>query len=109
MPKALGLKCRECGEEYPVSAIHVCDTCFGPLEVQLNWEEFTPRISREEIMAGPPSMWRYHDLLPVEGPPTVAKNVGWTPLVKAGRVGRAIALNNQYLKHAAVNNPTVSL
>ena len=108
MPNALGLKCRECGEEYPVSPVHVCDLCFGPLEVQLNWEEITPRISREKIMAGPPSMWRYHDLLPLEGPPTVGKNVGWTPLVKAERLGRELGLTNLYIKNDAVNHPTLS-
>ena len=108
MPKALGLKCRECGQEYPVSPIHVCELCFGPLEVQLNWEEITPRVSREKIMAGPPSMWRYHDLLPLEGPPTVGKTVGWTPLVKAERLGRELGLNNLYIKNDAVNHPTLS-
>ena len=108
MPKALGMKCRECGEEYPVGPIHVCDLCFGPLEVQLNWEEITPRVTRKKIEAGPTSMWRYHDLLPVEGPPTVGKNVGWTPLVKAERLGRELGLNNLYIKNDAVNHPTLS-
>jgi len=108
MPKALGLKCRECGEEYPVSPIHICELCFGPLEVQLNWEEITPRISRDKIAVGPPSMWRYSELLPLEGPPTVGKNVGWTPLVKAERLGHELGLKNLYIKNDAVNHPTLS-
>jgi threonine synthase len=108
MPKVLGMRCRECGEEYPTGPVHVCELCFGPLEVVLNWEEITPKVTREKIAAGPPSMWRYHDLLPVEGPPTVGKNVGWTPLVKAERLGRELGLNNLYLKNDAVNHPTLS-
>jgi threonine synthase len=108
MTKVLGLRCRECGEEYPTSAVHVCELCFGPLEVALNWDEVASKVSRESIAAGPPSMWRYHDLLPVEGPPTVGKNVGWTPLIKAERLGRELGLNNLYLKNDAVNHPTLS-
>ncbi len=108
MAKALGMRCRECGEEYPLAPVHVCELCFGPLEVMLNWEEITPKVTRESIQAGPPSMWRYHDLLPVEGPPTVGKNVGWTPLVHAKNLGRLLGLNNLYIKNDAVNHPTLS-
>jgi threonine synthase len=74
----------------------------------LNWEEIAPRVTREIIAAGPASMWRYHDLLPVEGPPCVGKNVGWTPLIKAENLGRELGLNNLYIKNDAVNHPTLS-
>jgi threonine synthase len=106
--KTLGMQCRECGKEYPLAPVHVCELCFGPLEVKLNWELIEQRVTREKIAAGPPSMWRYWDLLPVEGPPTVGKNVGWTPLVKAERLGRELGLNNLYVKNDAVNHPTLS-
>ena len=33
MSKMKALVCRECGKEYPPKAIHVCEMCFGPLEV----------------------------------------------------------------------------
>jgi threonine synthase len=108
MTKVLRMRCRECGEEVPPGPVHVCELCFGPLEVMLNWDEITPRVSREKIGAGPPSMWRYWDLLPVEGQPTVGKNVGWTPLVKAERLGKELGLNNLYIKNDAVNHPTLS-
>src|SRR5579875_2827104 len=106
--KTLGMQCRECGKEYPLAPVHVCELCFGPLEVKLNWELIEQRVTREKIAAGPPSMWRYWDLLPVEGPPTVGKNVGWTPLVKAERLGRELGLKNLYVKNDAVNHPTLS-
>ena len=108
MSKVLGMRCRECGQDYPTRPIHVCELCFGPLEVVLNWEEITPKVSREKIASGPPSMWRYWDLLPVEGPPTVGKHVGWTPLVKAEHLGHELGLKNLYIKNDAVNFPTLS-
>src|SRR2546421_318207 len=108
MAKVLGLRCRECGEDYPVSPVHVCELCFGPLEIVYNLEEIKTRISRESIEAGPPSMWRYKELLPIDGEPTVGRCVGWTPLVRAERLGRVLGLNNLYLKNDSVNHPTLS-
>ena len=67
MAKMKALVCRECGKEYPTKAIHVCEMCFGPLEVKYNYAEVKQIISRKKIEEGPQSMWRYADLLPVEG------------------------------------------
>ena len=67
MSKMKALVCRECGKEYPPKAIHVCEMCFGPLEVKYNYDEIKTTISRKKIEQGPNSMWRYIDLLPVEG------------------------------------------
>ncbi len=60
-----GLRCRECGRTYPAEALHVCDFCFGPLEVTYDYERMAATISRERIEAGPRTIWRYADLLPV--------------------------------------------
>jgi threonine synthase len=108
MAKVLGLRCRECGEEYPITPVHVCELCFGPLEVQYNLEEIKTRVSRQSIEAGPASMWRYRELLPVDGEPTVGRNCGWTPLVRAERLGLELGLKNLYLKNDSVNHPTLS-
>jgi threonine synthase len=108
MAKVQGLRCRECGEEYPVAPAHVCELCFGPLEVVYNLDEIGTRVSRESIAAGPPSMWRYRELLPVDGEPTVGRACGWTPLVRAERLGRALCLKNLWLKNDSVNHPTLS-
>jgi threonine synthase len=108
MPKVLGLRCRECGEEVPTTPVHVCELCFGPLEVQYDLESIRKSISRERIAAGPPSMWRYWDLLPVEGPPLVGKSCGWTPLVRAENLGNSLGLRNLWLKNDSVNHPTLS-
>ena len=91
MPKVLGLKCRECGQTYDKAPIHVCELCFGPLEVQYDYS-FGPKITREHIQSGPLSMWRYADLLPLDGPPSVGKPVGFTPLVRAENLARALGM-----------------
>ncbi len=108
MAKVLGLRCRECGEEYPIAAVHVCELCFGPLEIVYNLEEIKTRVSRASIEAGPPSMWRYKELLPIDGEPSVGRNCGWTPLIRAERLGRELGLKNLYLKNDSVNHPTLS-
>ena len=48
-----GLKCRECGRHYPSSPAHVCEFCFGPLDVDYNYEAIRSLVSREHIEAGP--------------------------------------------------------
>lgn len=107
MAKALALKCRECGREYPIEPIHVCEFCFGPLEVKYDYEEIKKNISRRKIEEGPRSLWRYIDLLPVEEP-RVGFHAGFTPLKKAENLGKLLGLENLYIKDDSVNHPTLS-
>src|SRR5688572_1322475 len=83
MEKLKGLKCRECGRHYPAAPVHVCEFCFGPLEVDYQYEALRGVVTHQSIMAGPSSMWRYKDLLPVEGDVAVGQHVGFTPLIRA--------------------------
>jgi threonine synthase len=108
MAKVKGLICRECKKEYPAEPLHVCEFCFGPLEVNYNYEEIKKSISREKISKGPPSLWRYIDLLPVAGEGTVGLYSGFTPMVHAKNLGAAIGLDELYLKNDTVNHPTLS-
>ncbi len=108
MGHVLGLKCKECGKEYPKEALHVCDYCFGPLEIVYDYDAIRKKISRESIQAGPESIWRYRDLLPIDGEPTVGLDVGMTPLVKAERLGAVLGLRNLYVKNDSVCCPTLS-
>ena len=108
MAQVLGLRCRECGEEYEVQPTHVCEMCFGPLDVVYDYDAIKARISRERVEAGPPSMWRWRDLLPLEpDAPLVTLGEGMTPLVKADRLGAELELRNLYLKNDSMN-PTNS-
>ncbi len=101
------LQCRECGSEYPVEPQYVCDFCFGPLEVSYDYDAVARVISRERITKGPLTMWRYHDLLPVDAEMALDMNTGFTPLIRAKNLGRLLGLNNLYIKNDSVN-PTFS-
>jgi len=108
MAKLLGLRCRECGAEYELQATHVCEMCFGPLDVVFDYAALKKVVTRKRIEDGPPSMWRYRDLLPIEdSTPIVSLGEGFTPLVKADRLGAELGLRNLYLKNDSMN-PTNS-
>ncbi len=107
MSRIKGLRCRECGNELPLQPAYVCDLCFGPLDVVYDYEYIKSYISRDRISSGPKSIWRYVDLLPVSGERLVDLHAGFTPLVKADNLARALGLRNLYLKNDSVN-PTFS-
>ena len=103
MPHVKCLRCRECEREYPVEPLNVCDFCFGPLEVNYDYESIGRTISRKRIAEGPLTMWRYHDLLPVEAEAAVDMATGFTPLIRAKNLGRLLGLDNLYVKNDSVN------
>jgi threonine synthase len=102
------LKCRECGRLYPKQAIHVCEFDFGPLEAAYDYTEIGKSISRKTIESRPHTMWRYRELLPIDNEPTVGSQVGFTPLVKADRLAKALGIRELWIKNDTVNYPTLS-
>ena len=102
------LKCRECGREFPLTATHVCEFDFGPLEVAYDYERIKRSLTRAAILSRPQTMWRYRELLPVAGEPTVGFKVGFTPLIKADRLARRLGIRELWIKNDAVNYPTLS-
>jgi threonine synthase len=102
-----GLQCRGCGHQQPATATHLCELCFGPLEVTYDYDAIAARVSRRRIEEGPPSLWRYRDLLPVGGDDVVTLGEGFTPLVHARNLGAALGLRNLHLKNDT-QNPTNS-
>src|SRR3954471_752806 len=102
------LKCRECGREYPLSATHVCEFDFGPLEVVYDYDRIKKSMGRATIQSRPQTMWRYRELLPVANEPTVGRQVGFTPLVKAERLAAALGIRELWIKNDTVNYPTLS-
>lgn len=103
-----GLRCRECGEMYPIAPIHVCELCFGPLEVVYDYEKIKKTISKEAITSRKKSMWRYKELLPIDDEPTVGIDAGFTPLIKANKLAKALGVRELYIKNDTVNHPTFS-
>lgn len=103
-----GLACKECGTPYPVTPRMICDECFGPVEVAYDYAAMRGVVTRAQIEAGPRSLWRYRDLLPVAGEPRAGLRSGMTPLVHAERLGRELGVRELYLKDDSANYPTYS-
>jgi threonine synthase len=108
IPFFSNLKCRECGRLYPKEAIHICEFDFGPLEAAYDYDAIRKSISRDVILSRPQSMWRYRELLPIDGAPTIGLQVGFTPLVKADRLAERLGVSELYIKNDTVNYPTLS-
>ena len=107
MPYVDGLRCRECGRDYPAEALHVCEFCFGPLEVAYDYDAIRAAVTRESIAAGPPSIWRYAPFLPASPEGAVDLGAGWTPLVRADRLAAELGLGELWIKNDTMN-PTGS-
>lgn len=101
------LRCRECGREYDLAPIFSCEFCFGPLEVAYDYDGIRESISRDRIEAGPATLWRYADLLPCDPAYKVDIGTGYTPLIDARRLARAVGLKQLWIKNDTVN-PTWS-
>ena len=107
MSYATNLRCRECHREYPLEARHVCDFCFGPVELTYDYDRIRRNVTRASIESGPASLWRYRDFLPCDIETAVDIGAGFTPLVRAKNLGKALGLDNLYIKNDTVN-PTWS-
>ncbi len=103
-----GLKCRECGREYPIDPIYVCEFCFGPLEAAYDYEGIKKALTKEIIETRDKNLWRYKELLPIDGEPQVGLNSGFTPLIRADNLAKELGVENLYIKDDTVVHPTLS-
>ncbi len=103
-----GLRCRECGRDYPAKALFVCEYCFGSLEVDYDYTAMHGRLTRAAIESRPHNIWRYRELLPIDGEPTVGFHTGMTPFFRADRLAKALGVQEVYVKDDAVCHPTLS-
>ncbi|MDP2276916.1 MAG: threonine synthase [Nitrospirota bacterium] len=103
-----GLKCRECGREYPVDPIYVCEFCFGPLEVVYDYKKIKKVLTKKKIKSREKNLWRYKELLPIDGEPQVGLESGFTPLIKADNLARELGVSELYVKDDTVVHPTLS-
>jgi threonine synthase len=102
------LRCKECHTTYALDARYVCEQCFGPLEVAYaSRAGVDPEALKRRIQAGPQSLWRYSDFLPVQAPPRGTLPAGWTPLLRADRLADELGLDEVWIKNDAAN-PTHS-
>jgi threonine synthase len=107
-PFVRGLKCRLCGQAYPLSATNFCTEDFGPLEVDYDYEAIAEVVNRDKLALRPDNMWRFQEFLPLDGEPTVGRDVGGTPLIRADRLAETLGVEHLWLKNDAVNFPTLS-
>jgi len=103
-----GLRCVECGREYKIDPIYVCEFCFGPLEVTYDYEKIKGDMTKQKVESRPLHMWRYRELLPIDGDPVTGFDTGFTPLMKAQNLAKAWGVKEIYLKDDSVNHPTLS-
>ena len=101
-----GLQCHLCKTKFPAEALWVCEKCLGPLEPVYDYASV--KVTRDEIERRPKNLWRYRELLPITGEPRTGFNSGFTPLVRATRLGERLGLNELYIKDDSVNHPTLS-
>src|SRR4051812_14808787 len=101
------LKCKECGEAYPLEALFVCEQCFGPLEVSYDFSDLDAEEARRKIQAGSRGIWRYSDFLPFAGRPGDPLEPGLTPLIRADRLAERLGIGELWIKNDAAN-PTHS-
>lgn len=108
MKYVTGLKCRECSREYPVEPIYVCEFCFGPLEVVYDYGKIKKALSKRIIEKRPKTLWRYKELLPIEGEPQAGLSSGYTPLVKADNLAKYLGVKELYIKDDTTLHPSLS-
>jgi len=103
-----GLQCHLCKAGYKADASWVCGKCLGPLEVVYDYDAVRASISRAAIQSRPKNLWRYRELLPIDGEPRTGLNSGFTPLVRSERLAAHLGVGELYLKDDSVNHPTLS-
>ena len=106
MSALIGLQCHLCKTMFPAEATYVCDRCLGPLEPVYDYAAIT--LTHEAIAARPENIWRYRELLPIEGEPRTGFHSGFTPLVRCTRLAERLGVRELYIKDDSVNHPTLS-
>ena len=108
MSYLIGLKCRECGRLYPKEVVNVCEYCFGSIEADYDYEAIRRAVTKASFAQRPRSLWRYRELLPIEGEPTVGLSSGFTPLIRSQRLAETLGVEELYIKDDSVSHPTLS-
>jgi threonine synthase len=102
------LECSLCGRHFPTGQILNLCPCGGPLLARYDLAAARQSWSREWILSGPSSMWRYAPVLPVDKPASmITLGEGWTPLIHSQGFARACGAADLWIKDDGIN-PTGS-
>ncbi len=86
---------------------HLC-ACGAPLLARYDLDALAGAWPRESLAGRVPNMWRYREVMPLfDGEEPVTLGEGWTPLLRADRLGRAVGVSPLYIKDESLN-PTNS-
>jgi threonine synthase len=102
------LRCEQCGRHFGNGPLVLCEDCFAPLEVAFDLPAVRAAVSRDQIERRNPDLWRYAEFLPVAEGFRSDLPVGFTPLVRAPRLGARIGSQDLWLKDDAACFPTLS-
>jgi threonine synthase len=102
------LRCRECGKTWGNQPRSICDDCFSPLEVTYDYDAARATFTRDRIAQRPPNLWRYSDLLPLPEHYHPSLPAGFTPLISAPHLAKALGTKRLCIKNDAVCLPTLS-
>lgn len=108
MAFVLHLACSSCEATYPLCATHHCTACGAPLDPSYDWDKISASVDRDALHGRPRTIWRYHELLPLDSPPTVSTNVGWTPLIEAPTLANKLGVGKLWLKCDGYSYPSLS-
>ena len=108
MTYVLGLRCKGCGKERGKDPVAACEDCWASLEPVYDMDAVRASFTKERIASRPSDLWRYRELLPIDGEPTVGRGTGFTPLVQAPRLGQRLGIRDLWIKYDAACHPTLS-
>jgi threonine synthase len=103
------LECGLCGLEHEARRLHnLCRACGKPLLVRYDLDRSKTTLTKESLNARRPDLWRYREVLPVENDENIISlGEGWTPLLRARRLGKRVKVHELYIKDES-QNPTQS-
>lgn len=109
---ANGLRCPRCGRRFELSDNDAfCPDCNRSLDVTYDYELAAARIKELALTQRPQSIWRFSELLPIcdaQATARVGAYSGFTPLIRAQRLGAELGLQRLYLKDDSTMRPSFS-
>ena len=102
------IQCKKCGQRYLTDkSMYLCPKCEGPLDIIYDYDRIATKLNRSTLEARPMGVWKYPELLPLTTDTKVNLGEGGTGLVKCEKLGKALGLENLYVKNETMN-PTGS-
>jgi threonine synthase len=93
------LECGRCSTTYDSSVQQGLCRCGSPLLARYALDLVAADISPSQIAPRPPSLWRYHEILPVlSAAAVVSLGEGMTPLIPLPRLGAKLDIANLQMK-----------